>query len=144
MSAFADSSAVVKLYADETGHEEVRGRSALVVSQIARVEVPAAFWRKHRMGQLTARQVAALVAAFEADYFGAPEEQPRFAVVPVTADILDTAARLVATDGLRAYDAVQLASGLAVAAVDPECDTFVAFDADLAAAAAAEGLHVSP
>lgn len=143
MSAFADSSAVVKLYADEHGHALVRDLPVVVVSQLARVEVPAACWRKYRMGQLTPDQVTVLVAAFEADYFGAPDEQPRFAVVAADASILDSAARLVAIHGLRAYDAVQLASALAVRLVDPECRTFVAFGAELTAAAAAEGFDVA-
>ena len=53
LSAFADSSALVKLYADELGHEAVRAlRAPLVVSALARVEVAAAIWRKHRAGEL--------------------------------------------------------------------------------------------
>ncbi len=46
MSVFADSSALVKLYADESDHELVRRIDVLIVSQVARVEVPAALWRK--------------------------------------------------------------------------------------------------
>jgi hypothetical protein len=53
VSVFADSSALVKLYADEPGHEQVRNPGLLLVSQLARVEVPAAIWRKHRMGELS-------------------------------------------------------------------------------------------
>ena len=49
---FADSSALVKLYADEPGHEQVRQPMHLVVAQLARVEVPSAIWRKQRLGEL--------------------------------------------------------------------------------------------
>ena len=46
MIVFADSSAIAKLYADEQDHPLVRGLDGLVVSALARVEVPSAIWRK--------------------------------------------------------------------------------------------------
>lgn len=137
---FADSSALVKLYADEPDSAEVRELSHLVVSQLARVEVPAALWRKHRMGELAATDVGVLIADFEADYFGDINEPPRFSVVAVTVVVLDAAARLVGVHGLRAYDGMQLASALLVADAVPEGVDFLAFDGALIAAAAAEGL----
>lgn len=137
---FTDSSALVKLYADEKDATDVRKLPHLVVCQLARVEVPAALWRKHRMGELTAPDTAVLVADFEADYFGVRNEPPRFSVITVTAAIIDAAARLVGVHGLRAYDAVQLASALAVADAVPEGIGFLTYDSALAAAAAAEGL----
>jgi predicted nucleic acid-binding protein len=137
---FADSSALVKLYADEPGSADVRKLAHLVVSQLARVEVPAALWRKHRMGELAATDARILVADFEADYFGDIDEPPRFSVVAVTAAVVDAAAHLVGVHGLRAYDAMQLASALSVATVVPEGVDFLANDDALTAAAAAEGL----
>ncbi|HET9874951.1 MAG TPA: type II toxin-antitoxin system VapC family toxin [Mycobacterium sp.] len=137
---FADSSALVKLYADEQQSADVRKLSPLVVSQLARVEVPAALWRKHRIGEIAATDVAVLVADFEADYFGDMAAPPRFSVVAVTATLLDAAAHLVGIHGLRAYDAVQLASVLAVAEAVPEGIDFLGYDGALNAAAAAEGL----
>lgn len=141
---FADSSALVKLYADEHGSTEVRKLSNVVVSQLARVEVPAALWRKHRMGELAATDAAVLVADFEADYFGDIDEPPRFLVAAVTSAVIDAAARLVAVHGLRAYDAIQLASALSVADAVPDGVDFLAYDAPLIAAAAAEGLTAPP
>jgi predicted nucleic acid-binding protein len=141
---FADSSAVVKLYADEPDHELVRGQGSLVVSALARVEVPAAIWRKHRMGQLDPADAAILVAAFEADYHGSAEDQPRFAVVASTTTVLDAAAALAGVHGLRAYDAVQLASAKAAAEAIPDCRTMAAFDSTLRAAAAKEGFALVP
>ena len=144
MSTFADSSALVKLYAAEADSEQVEPLTALVVAQIARVEVPAAIWRKQRMGELTAADAGILVAAFEADYYGTPDDPPRFAVLRTTAGMLDSAARYTATHGLRAYDAVQLAGACAARAVDAGCDTFAAFDIALRTAAAAEGFRLIP
>lgn len=101
MIVFADSSALVKLYADEQDHQLVRQQAMLVVSALARVEVPAAIWRKHRMGELDPVDAAILVAAFEADYHGAVKDQPRFGMVAATATVLEAAARLVGVHGLR-------------------------------------------
>jgi uncharacterized protein len=141
---FAASSALVKLYADEQDHQLVRQQSGLVVSALARVEVPAAIWRKHRMGELNPVDAAVLVAAFEADYHGSSEDQPRFAVVAATAGILEAAGRLVGVHSLRAYDAVQLASAQAAAEAVPDCRTVAAFDSTLRAAAAKEGFTLLP
>lgn len=144
MSTYADSSALVKLYADEAGHEGIRSLATLVVSQLARVEVPAAVWRKHRLGELTAGDSAVLVAAFEADYFGTELEAPRFAAVAATAAVLDDAARLTGVHGLCAYDAVQLAAARAARSADDGCTSFAAFDTSLRSAAAAEGFALLP
>ena len=144
MIVFADSSAIAKLYADEQDHPLVRGLDGLVVSALARVEVPSAIWRKHRMGELTSADAAVLVAAFEADYHGSADDQPRFAVVAANASVLDTAARLAAVHRLRAYDAVQPASAKTAAQAVPDCHTMTAFDGTLRAAAAAESFALLP
>jgi predicted nucleic acid-binding protein len=140
--AFADSSALVKPYADEADSGTVRGLEVIVVCELAHVDVPAALWRTHRIGELTPSDTALLVAAFKADYCGTADEAPRFAVVALTAGVLDEAARLVGVHGLRAYDAVQLASATATRdAVDGDV-TLAAFDRRLCDAAAQEGLAV--
>lgn len=144
MSTFADSSALVKLYADEDSYQQVRNMAGIAVAQLARVEVPAAMWRKQRMGELTADDARLLTADFEADYFGTDSEPPRFAAVAATGRLFDEAARLCASHGLRAYDAVQLSSALAVRQVDESCRTFAAFDRSLRTAAATEGFELLP
>jgi hypothetical protein len=108
-----------------------------VVSGVARVEVPAALWRKHRLDELSAEDAAVLLAAFEADWLGGAA----FAVVGVRDDILDTAAHAVAIHPLRSFDAIQLASALTARSADPDLTEFACFDARLAAAAAAEGFR---
>ncbi len=109
------------------------------MSALARVEVPAALWRKRRVRELSAQQAGHLVREFEADLLGTPSEPPRFAVVRPTSAVLDAAAQLVAAHGLRAYDGVQLASALAA-----EDSHFACFDSDLRVAAAAEGFELVP
>jgi uncharacterized protein len=136
LTAFADSSAIVKLYADEAGAASVRAASFFVVSALARVEVPAALWRKSRMGELSAEHASVLAAAFEGDWYDASGP---FVAVALRPGLLDGGAQLVATHGLRAYDAVQLCCALMARAADPQVDTFVCFDAELRGAAAREG-----
>lgn len=143
MSVFADSSALVKLYVDEEGSAEVAALEDVVVSALARVEVPAALWRKQRAEHLDVATVGVLVGAFEADLPGA-ESPGRFAVVAPTPRVLDDAARLAGIHGLRACDAVHLASARAAAAADDRCRVLVAFDRALRDAAAAEGFALVP
>lgn len=144
MTTFADSSALVKLYADEPGHAEVRRLSGLVVSEIARVEVPAALWRKQRLGEISPQDAGVLVALFVADYAGTGPEAPRFAAVALGPVLLARAARLCATHALRAYDAVQLSSALAARSAIPACSAFIAYDTTLRTAAVREGFHLLP
>lgn len=109
---------------------------------LARVEVTAALWRKHRMGELDLDDTLLLIRAFAADYAGTPGGSPRFQTVEVTETVIEHAAELTGTHGLRAYDAVQLASALAIRAVDKRCSMLASFDHDLIRAAAAEGFEV--
>ena len=142
MTVFADSSALVKLYVAEEGSDVVTAMDDLVVSAIARVEVPAALWRKQRLAGSDPGAARVLVEAFEADLLGS-DLPPRFAVVALAPSVLDDAARLAAVHGLRAYDAVQLAAARAAGDV-ADCRTVAVFDRELRAAAAAEGLAVVP
>jgi len=145
LSAFADSSALVKLYVPEDGHEQVERLPApLLISVLARVEVAAALWRKHRGGELDLDDTHTLTRALAADCAGTREHAPRFLALAVTDGIVERAAELAATHGLRAYDAIQLASALAARAADARCATFASFNDDLTAAATAEGFGALP
>jgi predicted nucleic acid-binding protein len=53
-------------------------------------------------------------------------------------------AREAARHALRAYDAVQLASALAVRELDPRCSHFACFDTELRRAASRAGLVLLP
>jgi predicted nucleic acid-binding protein len=136
VTVFADSSALVKLYADEVDADAVRRVQLFVVSAAARVEVPAALWRKTRMRELQVEDAAVLVQAFEADW---NDREGRFLPVALPSPILEDAAGLAASRELRAYDAVQLACARAARDVDPQINVFLCFDEQLRAAAAREG-----
>jgi len=134
----------VKLYSDEPRTDEIERLTIISVAEIARVEVPAALWRKNRRREISAGDANVLVAAFEGDFYGVGPQPARFGVVATTNEILERAAALCATHALRAYDAVQLASALAAREADPEFVGFAVFDHDLRDAAAQLGLTVVP
>lgn len=143
MSVFCDTSAIVKLYADEHQSDQVRALDSMVVSLVARVEVVAAIWRKHRIQELTSNEAHLLVGAFEWDWFGGSgDTNPKFAIVEMTDQILDTAAQLLALHPLRAYDAIQLAAAVTARREDPDLTDFACFDNQLTLAAQAEGFRV--
>lgn len=80
-----------------------------------------------------------LVEAFEWDWFG-----DELAVVAVTDEVLEEAARSAARHPLRAYDATQLATASIARSADPELTFFACFDATLTTAARAEGFRAVP
>jgi predicted nucleic acid-binding protein len=140
LSTFADSSALVKLYADEDRSDDVRDLAGpLYVSALARVEVAAALWRKHRMGELSRKAAQTLAIEFAVDFHGVESERSRFLPVAAVSPVLDLAADLTDRYGLRAYDAIQLASAVAVRRIDDSCQVFACFDKGLSAAAGGEG-----
>jgi uncharacterized protein len=144
VSVFADSSALVKLYADEPGYELVRDIPVMAVAQIAQVEVPAAIWRKQRTGEFSQADAALLVADFEADYHGSPDSAPRFVPVATTNVVLQAAARITRKHRLWGFDSVQLASAVLAAEAAPEITEFAVWDKRLREAASAEGFTLIP
>jgi predicted nucleic acid-binding protein len=64
--------------------------------------------------------------------------------VAASSDVLDTAVTLCGVHGLRAYDAIQLASAVRARAVDATLTELVTYDVSLHRAAAAEGFLVNP
>ena len=140
---FADSSALVKLYVDEPGSAAIRRRERrgrFFVSSVARVEVPSAFWRKARAGEMDATDARMLTNKFEVDWYGQPGTEARFPLVAASSALMADAARLCESHALKALDAIQLASALAIPADEPV--GIACYDQRLARAAEAEGLPV--
>lgn len=108
------------------------------------MEVPSALWRKARTGELEDALANTLVSAFELDFHGDLETGPRFTIVSPTEPVLVAGAREAARHALRAYDAVQLASALAVRELDPHCNHFACFDTELRRAASRAGFVLVP
>lgn len=140
MIAFADSSALVKRYLDEEHRELITGLSAILASSIACVEVCSAIWRKQRMGELEAADAAVLAGRARWDLTGG---DPMVILLPPTNHVFSDAAQLTGTAGLRAYDALQLATARAMRESAPgEWNAFACFDRTLSGAAAAHGFDV--
>ena len=108
------------------------------------MEVPSALWRKARSGELEDEAARVLVATFELDFHGGPSSDSRFTIISLTETVLVAAAREAAIHALRAYDAVQLASSIAVRELDPGCSQFACFDSELRRAASRVGFVLIP
>lgn len=137
MIAYFDTSAVVPLII----HEQSTARCTRLWDDASRIvsirllypEARAALAKAQRMARITQTQLIAAVR--ELDSIVAEIDH-----VELTAELASTAGRLAQDRGLRGYDAVHLASALAVADEDL---VLVTGDATLAAAGSAEGLAVA-
>ena len=110
----------------------------VVVSDLARVEVTSALWRKAELGEVTETDVARLVRKFDADWTS------RYTTMRVSERLLVRAAGLTATQRLRSLDAIQLAAALAARDAEPECRSMVVLDERLRRAAATERFDILP
>jgi predicted nucleic acid-binding protein len=142
---YLDASAVVKRYSPETGTAWVKALTepatghTIILGEITRAEVAAAVAAKHRApGGITIEERDDAVALFLSHCI------TDYDLIAVNRSIIERAVDLTLKHKLRGYDAVQLATALvaneALSAADLAPLIFVAADADLVAAAGAEGL----
>jgi hypothetical protein len=143
---FLDSSALVKRYISETGSTWVLGLfdSTLgydfFVAAITGVEIIAAITRRSRNGSIAAADAALVCNQLRSDF------QTDYQIIEITEEIINSGMTLAETQGLRGYDAVQLAAGYAVnelciaSGLSPII--FVSADDELNLAAAKKGLLV--
>ena len=148
MTAFEDASAIVSRYTPEPGRRPIDPEAAVVISDLSRVEVSSAIWRKQRLGDLTPGQARVLVNAFLTDLQAGDEpataRTATYVPVAVSSEILDRGVVLCGAHGLLAYDAVQLASAIHARAADSGVGDFITYDVALHRAAAIEGFQVNP
>jgi hypothetical protein len=136
--AYFDTSVLVKQYVAEPGSARARAllrRHRFLSSTIAPLEALSALYRRRGSGDLTDRDVAAVVARMKRD-------RAHWELVEVRAPVLEAAEELVRRGRLRALDALHLASALAVRASLGIPMPFVTADARQRAAALAQGLEV--
>ena len=139
---YLDTSALVKLYLDEPGSERMEELASpefgnrLAICSITQVEFHAAIWRRRRSREFGDAAAKRAIEQFNVHL------RVRFARHSLDDRMLDLASELTSRHPLRAYDAVQLASCLALARTMPESPTFVCADRRLLTAAKAEGLSV--
>ncbi|HET7026360.1 MAG TPA: type II toxin-antitoxin system VapC family toxin [Candidatus Limnocylindrales bacterium] len=137
MIAYFDTSAYVKLFLDEPdGHTSARAwvtSDAVSTARLTYVESRAAVAAARRAARLDAIRHDAIVRLLD-------DAWQELVVVDLDENRMKAAGDLAESYGLRAGDAVQLASALALG---PEV-VLVAFDARLRAAGRAAGLPVYP
>lgn len=142
---YLDSSAIVKRYFLELGSAWVQtltrpqAGNTLILSEVALAETAAVIAAKHRApGGISLDERKTILSLFLLHC------KDEYQLTPVSRLIIDQAVILTQNHRLRGYDAVQLATALAVNGTLTENGlpgvTFVAADADLLAAAQAEGL----
>jgi predicted nucleic acid-binding protein len=136
--AYFDTSALLKLVIAEDGADQARllwdHASEIVVSRLLWPEGLAALAAARRGRRLTEERHAAAVRLFRT-CFG------RCTVISVADHLVERAAQLAASYNLRAGDAIQLATALAV--VEPD-SVFVTWDKRLRQAATQAGLATAP
>jgi predicted nucleic acid-binding protein len=144
---YLDASALVKRYAPEAGSRWVADLTAsgtdtaILLSEITLAEVAAALAAKHRSAHgFTEKQRDRALSRF------LQECDEHLTLLQVDRQVIDLAVTLTQGHRLRAYDAVQLASGLMaqrdLAGQGYTPVTFVAADGDLLATAHALGLAI--
>lgn len=145
MICYLDTSALVKRYIDESQSQVVADiADAMAVSEIARVEVASALWKRARTNPRAAPVVPTLLQAFHVDIAGQGQRAPRVQLVRLDHDTVAEAARLVARHDLGSLDALHVATADRIRrAIDPWV-IMVAFDRRLRAAAGIEGFPLLP
>jgi uncharacterized protein len=111
---FFDSSALVKRYINETGSHWVlklcdpASNHDIVIAAIAGVEITAAITRRARSGSIHSADAAVLCHQLRLDL------KTEYQIIEISAHIITAAMNLAQTQGLRSYDAVQLAAACTV------------------------------
>ena len=141
---YLDASALVKRYVTEIGSSWIAAlcadedTNALGIANIGIVEVAAAFAAKRRGGFITTEEHDGLLTDLLVD------AGERYRLVPVGPALISSAIHLTRQHRLRGYDAIHLACALSLnttlTAGNATALIFVAADANLLAAAQAEGL----
>ena len=140
MTLFLDTSALVKLYVQETDSDTVRGwvvqADEVACQWLAYVEARSAFAAKRRLGEFSEAGLAGCKAEFERDWV-------RYHRTTVTQPILRRAGSLSEQFGLRAYDSVHLASAEYLQSSLGVPVTFGSFDRRQTGAAAQLGFPIA-
>ncbi len=134
---YLDTSVLLKRYCDELDSDEIRrlmfGAPSIATASFSYAEFFSGLHRKLRENAMDAAAYRSATIAFD-------EEWRRWTVVPLSNEVLQRARAMSERHGLRAGDAVQLGSAMALAVTLPV--QFASADHSLTRAARAEGLPV--
>jgi len=141
-----DASGIVKRYIHEPGTGWVRNLAdplashEIFLARITMVEVTSAVTRRERGGTLPGQSATVILTQFRQDV------AHQYNILEITPVLLHVATLLAETQGLRAYDAVQLAVALELhnqrVSAGQSAVTLVSADQELNTPATAEGLIV--
>lgn len=138
MNLYLDASAIVKLLLDEEGYQQVQEvvaqATGIATSVVSYAEVRSALARKEREAAFEPGEYRRILDALERDW-------DRYTVLHLTLFIVRSAGELTEHRGLRALDALHLASALLVQSTGDTPLLFLSSDRRLQAAAQAEGLE---
>ena len=141
MGLYLDTSALVKLFIQEEGSEELvlvaSLESVLATSIATAAEMPAALARAVRIGRLQLAEAETALASFRHAW-------PDYFAVELRDSVTHQAGELAWRLGLRGYDAVHLASGLVAADLLGDTLVFAVYDHTLWRAAQRQGMNVYP
>jgi len=137
MILYLDTSALVKLYIEEAGSQEVKKaveKSRIVsTSRVAYVEARAGIARKYREGELSKEEHDQVIEDLIRDW-------DNYFIVEVSESVAKLGGTLTKRQSLRGFDAIHLASALLLRNRTRLDVSFSCFDERLKAAAEAEGL----
>lgn len=141
MNLYADTSALIKRYIHESGSEEVtalfNGFQIIGTAMLTQVEMASAMSKAVCLGWVEGAEIAQTWREFISHW-------PSFTHLPASGAILDGAVSLIWRHGLRAYDAIHLASAMIWKDLIMDEVIFACYDPQLAKAAREEGLRIWP
>lgn len=140
MILYLDTSALLKLYVDETGSDlawAAAAGSALATCRVTWVEALAALARRER-------EAPAAADVWRTARDRLAQDWPALHVVDLTQRLAESAGDLAEAFALRGYDAVQLAAAKAVQGAAREGVVFACFDRRLCQAAKQLGFSLPP
>ena len=141
MILYADTSALVKKYVKETGSEQVvtffERYPIIGTTTLTQAEMAETLSKAARLGWVSENDAAEAWKDFLSHWLS-------YTRLPVSARIVERAASLAWSYGLRAYDSLHLSSALTWQEVAGEEVIFACFDKNLTQAAQREGLRSWP
>jgi predicted nucleic acid-binding protein len=137
---YADTSALVKRYVREQGSDWFRReviKNPVIISQLTPIEITAALGRRFHQGAISK------FAYYQAHrMFLLHLRDGKYQIVDLDQRIVDESMRLTFRQGLRAYDAVHLATAIVVSASrDRSRFVFLTSDTTLEAVCVTEGFN---
>jgi predicted nucleic acid-binding protein len=138
---YLDTSSLLKLYIEEPGSQQVAtlvaSASDVAISLIGYAEARSGLSRGRRSGRLNGESYVQALRQFESRW-------ATTTVLEVLEPLVRRAGDLAEAYALRGFDAIHLASALALKRESDEAVNFSAWDGRLLDAAQAEGLAVAP